>query len=90
MTISPASGHSSPAMIRSSVDLPEPLGPRSAVSDPLGDVERDVVDRGEVAEALRDAAHLDGHSAPLPRAGLITVMATRTSIATRARTIEIA
>ena len=43
-------------MIRSSVDFPEPLGPRSAVSDPLVDVERDVVDGDEVAEALRDVA----------------------------------
>ena len=32
----PASGASSPAMIRSSVDLPEPLGPSSAVSEPSG------------------------------------------------------
>ena len=42
-------------MTRSSVDLPEPLGPSSAVSDPAGIVERDVVERREVAEALRDA-----------------------------------
>jgi hypothetical protein len=34
MTISPVSGVSSPAMIRSRVDLPDPLGPRSAVSEP--------------------------------------------------------
>ena len=34
--IAPVSGASSPAMIRSSVDLPEPLGPSSAVSDPSG------------------------------------------------------
>ena len=39
-------------MIRSSVDLPLPLGPSSAVSEPVGDLERDVVERGEVAEAL--------------------------------------
>jgi hypothetical protein len=31
---SPVSGHSSPATIRRSVDLPEPLGPRRAVSEP--------------------------------------------------------
>ena len=41
----PASGCSSPAMIRSSVDLPEPLGPSSAVSEPSGHLERDVVER---------------------------------------------
>ena len=32
----PASANSRPPMIRSSVDLPEPLGPSSAVSDPSG------------------------------------------------------
>src|SRR5436305_6562648 len=35
MKTSPASGTSRPAMTRSSVDLPLPLGPSSAVSDPL-------------------------------------------------------
>ena len=32
----PVSGFSSPAMTRSSVDLPPPLGPSSAVSEPSG------------------------------------------------------
>src|SRR5215207_256199 len=36
MVTSPASGDSSPAITRRSVDLPLPLGPSSAVSDPLG------------------------------------------------------
>ena len=36
MNTSPASGCSSPAITRSSVDLPEPLGPSSAISAPLG------------------------------------------------------
>ena len=45
-------------MTRSSVDLPEPDGPSSAVSEPSGDLERDVVEGGEVAEALGDV--LDG------------------------------
>src|SRR4051794_12443161 len=35
MNTSPPSGTSSPAITRSSVDLPLPLGPRSAVSEPL-------------------------------------------------------
>src|SRR5579859_4344493 len=35
MKTSPASGVSSPAMTRSSVDLPLPLGPSRPVSDPL-------------------------------------------------------
>ena len=42
-------------MMRSSVDLPPPLGPSSAVSEPVGHLERDVVERHGVAEALRDA-----------------------------------
>ena len=49
---SPVSGSSSPAIMRSSVDLPLPLGPSSAVSEPVGHVERDVVEGHEVAEAL--------------------------------------
>src|SRR6185312_11459947 len=36
MKTSPWSAFSSPAMTRRSVDLPLPLGPRSAVSDPAG------------------------------------------------------
>src|SRR6476620_10791886 len=35
MKTSPTSGTSSPAITRSRVDLPLPLGPRSAVSEPL-------------------------------------------------------
>ena len=41
--------------------MPEPLGPSSAVSAPALDVERDVVERDEVAEALGDVAHEDRH-----------------------------
>ena len=36
MTIVPVSGSSNPAMARSRVDLPDPLGPSSAVSEPAG------------------------------------------------------
>ena len=39
-------------MIRSSVVLPLPDGPSSAVSDPSGDVQRDVVEGDEVTEPL--------------------------------------
>ena len=39
-------------MTRSSVDLPEPLGPSSAVSEPSGTSSDDVVEGHEVAEAL--------------------------------------
>ena len=53
------------------------------------DVERDVVERDEVAEALRDVADENGHQA-VSSFGRMTVMATRTRIAISASTIEIA
>ena len=55
----PQSRPSRPAMARSRVDLPEPLGPSSAVSDPGGDLEADVVERGEVAVVLAGVGHGD-------------------------------
>ncbi len=55
----PSSGCSSPAITRSSVDLPLPLGPSSAVSEPAEYLHRHVVESLEVAEALHDAARLD-------------------------------
>ena len=57
----PASGTSSPAMIRSSVVLPQPDGPSSATSSPDAELQADVVQRGEVAEALADVADFDAH-----------------------------
>ena len=50
-------------MIRSSVDLPEPLGPSSAVSAPSGNLERDVLERDEVTELLGDSFYFDSHRA---------------------------
>src|SRR5690242_12890397 len=38
MTTCPVSGRSRPAITRSSVDLPPPLGPSSAVSEPSGTI----------------------------------------------------
>ncbi len=57
----PQSGVSRPAMMRSSVVLPQPEGPSSATSSPEGNVQADVVQRGEAAEALRDVADFDAH-----------------------------
>ena len=48
-------------MIRSSVVLPEPEGPNSASNSPRGDFETHVVERREVAEALRDVLDGDAH-----------------------------
>ena len=56
ITTVPSSGCSSPAITRSRVDLPLPLGPSSAVSEPCGDVQRHVVQRREVVVALRYVA----------------------------------
>ena len=48
-------------MMRSSVDLPPPLGPSSAVSWPLATEQVDVLERDEVAEPLGDAGRFDAH-----------------------------
>ena len=57
----PPSGVSSPAMMRSSVVLPEPDGPSRATSSPAGTVEADVLQGGEAAELLADIFDLDAH-----------------------------
>ena len=42
------------------VVLPQPDGPSSAVNDPCGDLEIEVVDRADVAEVLGQVLELDG------------------------------
>ena len=59
MKIEPAVTSSSPAIMRSIVDLPQPDGPSSAQNSPLPTVEIEIGDGGEVAVALADGAHLD-------------------------------
>ena len=75
-------------MMRSSVDLPPPLGPRRAVSEPLGHLERHVVERHGVAEALRDGLDGDAHAAARPcqssRLRSVTVSSVRTISAAEA------
>ena len=68
--------------------MPEPLGPRRAVSEPL-DLQGDVVECEELAELLGDVPDLDRHQSASSR-GLIRVMAMSTSTAVAARTGEIA
>ena len=41
------------------VDLPEPFGPRKPKIEPLLDRETDVIDGGEMAEALREILAFD-------------------------------
>ena len=63
----PSSGCSSPAMIRSSVVLPEPTGPSSATSSPSGIVEADVAQRrGTRRSVLLMFWTVDAHRLPLP------------------------
>ena len=81
------SGRSRPATIRRSVDLPLPLGPRSAVSEPGLDLERHVVERDELAEPLADPGDLDAHA--VASFGLRKIIAIRTRMAMTASTIEI-
>ena len=59
----PLVGRSSVVSILMVVVLPAPLGPRKAKISPCCDVERDVVDGGEVAELLDQVLDLD-HERP--------------------------
>ena len=59
----PASSVSSPAIARSSVDLPLPLGPSRAVSEPFGHLYRYVVEGLKVTEALARSLDCDSHQA---------------------------
>ena len=74
-------------MERSSVDLPEPLGPSSAVSEPVGDLEADVVEGGEVAVVLAGVGHGD-HRSLLLRSS--TVMSSSTTSAMPMRRVAAA
>ena len=58
---SPAVIASSPAIMRSVVDLPQPDGPSRTMNSPSSIAQRDVVDRGRAGalEALADAIEAD-------------------------------
>ena len=55
----PAVIASRPAIILSSVDLPQPDGPRRAVNEPFSTVEAQIADRGHRAVALGHPPQLD-------------------------------
>ena len=55
----PSSGDSRPARMRSSVVLPQPLGPSRLKNAPDGDLEVNDVECGDGTEPLGDAADLD-------------------------------
>ena len=61
----PQSGVSSPAITRSSVDLPLPLGPSSAVSDPVGTSTDTSSSATKSPKLLRDVANRDRHQTRL-------------------------
>ena len=50
MAISPDVGRSSPAMVRSSVDLPQPEGPTKTTNSPSSDLQIDVVQHVDGAD----------------------------------------
>ena len=62
----PSLGSSKPPIMRSVVVLPQPDGPSSAKNLPLSIVERQVVDRDDVVEALRDVLEPDVRSVMRP------------------------
>ena len=65
MRISPAVMFSSPAIMRSSVDLPQPDGPTSTTNSPSSISDIDAVDDLDRSEGLSDVADLDGsHAVP--------------------------
>ena len=63
--ILPLVGGSKPATMRSVVVFPQPLGPSSEKNSPALDLERDVVDRGDIVEPLRQRLELDMSSTHL-------------------------
>ncbi len=62
---SPASGCSSPAMTRSSVDFPLPLGPEQRGERAFGNVDGHVIERRELTKPLHDAVCRDQRVSPL-------------------------
>ena len=76
-------------MMRSSVDLPQPLGPSSAVSEPLGTSSETSSSATKSPKRFEIRVDDDGHQAA-SSLGRIRVSATSTSTAMRASTIEIA
>ena len=75
-------------MIRSRVDLPEPLGPEQRGERALGHLERDVAEGGEVAELLAHAVYRD--HAVLSRLRSRVVMSRRVTSANAMRTVDAA
>ena len=72
ISIDPCSGVSSPAIERSIVVLPQPLGPSRAERVSFADLERDAIDRGQIAEALAQVANLDEGIHGVPAAALFS------------------
>ena len=64
----PSSGTSKPAIIRSVVVLPQPLGPSSEKNSPSPIASDHVVDRAALAEALADALERDRDASVLRHA----------------------
>ena len=81
MKMSPEVGASSPAIMRRSVDLPQPDGPTSTTNSPSSIDEIDVGEHLRRAVALVDACRCA--VAPLPNAPYLTAPAVRPLISCR-------
>ena len=66
--------------------MPPPDGPSSAVSEPSGTIDGDVVERRVLAEALGDVTGLDGHGQILPCRRCSSVISRSTATASSAST----
>ena len=88
----PASGRSNPAIMRSSVVLPEPLGPSTARKPPSSEPQVDAVDRAPVAERADEAVGLDrgGRAAAAASRSVRSVTVMRPSILTTPRGLRLA
>src|SRR5262245_26447656 len=67
MRISPPVMFSSPAIIRSSVDLPQPDGPTSTTKFAIADRDVDTMDHGCRTESLSYVTDCDGSHSLLPK-----------------------
>ena len=71
----PACGRSSPAITRSSVVLPQPLGPSSAVTLPRANLERNILEHGRLVIGKGQA--LDHEAPPAHARGVASASAWR-------------